>query len=166
MNYGLYQPSLTNLILGSKINENKEPSIITSWCSRQSSRSQAELSMDRERPTLGSTRLDRAQLLFFLCCSAILFSSESKGATYQNCTIPAQVLTARHIMGVAFSTEVVQGAGHLPKRGEPSSQSTMRQGRPLNKKIAKVNLCSLSKKFTNLDLRLFLSSHIFHKTMG
>ena len=165
MNYGLYQPSLTNLILGSKINENKEPSFIISWCSRQGSR-KAELSMDTGRPKLVSTRLDRAQLLFFLCCSAILFSSESKGATYQNCTIPAQVLTARHIMGVAFSTEVVQGARHLPKRGEPSSQSTMRQGRPLNKKIAKVNLCSSSKKFTNLDLRLFLSSHIFHKTMG
>ena len=42
---------------------------------------------------------------------------------------------ARHIMGVAFSTEVasevVEGAKHLPKRGEPLPSVGRRGGPPL-----------------------------------
>ena len=42
---------------------------------------------------------------------------------------------ARHIMGVAFSTEVasevVEGARHLPKRGEPLPSVGRRGGPPL-----------------------------------
>ena len=50
------------------------------------------------------------------------------------------------------------GSETLAKARRTSSQYTMRQGRPYNKKIAKVNLCSSSKKFTNLYLLLFLNS--------
>ena len=51
------------------------------------------------------------------------------------------------------------GSETLAKARRTSSQYTMRQGRRLNKKKTKVNLCSSSKKFTIIYLLPFFNSH-------
>ena len=88
--------------------------------------------MDTERPKLAV--LASVAPSHNLYCAVLLFCFSPK-ANGQHSRTVLFLFMVRHIMGVAFSTEVapegIEGARHLPKRGEPLPSVGRRGGPPL-----------------------------------